>query len=89
MPLIPLARFSLSCVCYVKRWLYVSQCVSVIGGLGGKDISADEFDTVLYDMQQAAAGERVVSPHLLYTQPEHEKSLCNTSRTKPITTGLG
>ena len=75
MPFIPLARFSLSCVCYVKRRLYVSQCVSVIGGLGGKDISADEFDTVLYDMQQAAA----VSPHVLSTQPEHEKSLCNTS----------
>jgi pyruvate ferredoxin oxidoreductase alpha subunit len=47
--------------------------LSVIGGLGGKDISAGEFDTVLHNMQRAASGERIVSPLLLYTQPEHER----------------
>lgn len=47
--------------------------VSVIGGLGGKDISAGEFAAVLHDLQRAAAGERVVSPRLLYTKPEQER----------------
>lgn len=47
--------------------------VSVIGGLGGKDISAGEFDAVLHDLQRAAAGERMAGPRLLYTQPEHER----------------
>lgn len=47
--------------------------LSVIGGLGGKDISAGEFDAVLHDLQRAAAGERVVSPRLLYTKPEQER----------------
>jgi pyruvate ferredoxin oxidoreductase alpha subunit len=47
--------------------------LSVIGGLGGKDISAAEFDSVLRDLERAAAGERVVSPRLLYTKSEQER----------------
>jgi pyruvate ferredoxin oxidoreductase alpha subunit len=47
--------------------------LSVIGGLGGKDISEAEFDAVCLDLQRAAAGERVSSPRLLYTQPELER----------------
>jgi pyruvate ferredoxin oxidoreductase alpha subunit len=48
--------------------------LSVIGGLGGKDISAAEFDAVLHDLERAAAGERVVSPRLLYTRLEQERT---------------
>src|SRR6266508_4415051 len=48
--------------------------LSVIGGLGGKDISAAEFDAVLHDLERAAAGERVVSPRLLYTKPDQERT---------------
>jgi pyruvate ferredoxin oxidoreductase alpha subunit len=48
--------------------------LSVIGGLGGKDISEAEFDAVLHDMERADAGERVVSPRLLYTRPEQERT---------------
>ena len=47
--------------------------VSVIGGLGGKDISAAEFDAVFDDLERAAAGDEVESPRLLYTQPEQER----------------
>ncbi|MCS6925673.1 MAG: pyruvate synthase [Candidatus Binatia bacterium] len=47
--------------------------VSVIGGLGGKDISQGEFEAVLVALQQAAAGERVPGPWLLYTKPEQER----------------
>ncbi|HEY7490200.1 MAG TPA: pyruvate synthase [Candidatus Tectomicrobia bacterium] len=47
--------------------------LSVIGGLGGKDISAAEFDAVFHDLQRVATGERVRSPRLLYTQPELER----------------
>jgi pyruvate ferredoxin oxidoreductase alpha subunit len=47
--------------------------LSVIGGLGGKDISEGEFDAVLRDLERAAAGERVVSPRLLYTRAEQER----------------
>jgi pyruvate ferredoxin oxidoreductase alpha subunit len=47
--------------------------LSIIGGLGGKDISEAEFDAVLHDLQRAAVGERVVRPRLLYTQPEQER----------------
>lgn len=47
--------------------------LSIVGGLGGKDISAAEFDAVFRDLERAAAGERVVSPRLLYTQAEHER----------------
>jgi pyruvate ferredoxin oxidoreductase alpha subunit len=46
--------------------------LSVIGGLGGKDISETEFDAVFHDLQRAAAGDHVASPRLLYTQPEQE-----------------
>jgi pyruvate ferredoxin oxidoreductase alpha subunit len=48
--------------------------LSVIGGLGGKDISEAEFDSVLHDLERAAVGERVVSPRLLYTTPEQERT---------------
>jgi pyruvate ferredoxin oxidoreductase alpha subunit len=48
--------------------------LSVIGGLGGKDISEAEFDAVLHDLERAAAGERVLSPRLLYTRPERERT---------------
>jgi pyruvate ferredoxin oxidoreductase alpha subunit len=48
--------------------------VSVIGGLGGKDISDGEFEVVLHDMERAAAGERRVKPRLLYTKGEHERT---------------
>ncbi|ETW97381.1 MAG: pyruvate synthase [Candidatus Entotheonella factor] len=47
--------------------------LSVIGGLGGKDISVAEFDAVFQNMARAAAGHRVESPLLLYTQPEQER----------------
>ena len=48
--------------------------LSIIGGLGGKDISAAEFDAVLHDLERAAVGERVVSPRLLYTRLEQERT---------------
>jgi pyruvate ferredoxin oxidoreductase alpha subunit len=44
--------------------------LSVIGGLGGKDISEAEFNAVFDDLQRAATGAPVGSPRLLYTQPE-------------------
>jgi pyruvate ferredoxin oxidoreductase alpha subunit len=47
--------------------------LSVVGGLGGKDISDAEFDAVWHDLQRAAAGEHLVGPRLLYTQPEQER----------------
>jgi pyruvate ferredoxin oxidoreductase alpha subunit len=47
--------------------------LSIVGGLGGKDISAAEFDAVFRDLERAAAGERVVNPRLLYTQAEQER----------------
>ncbi|MDH3599838.1 MAG: pyruvate synthase [Candidatus Tectomicrobia bacterium] len=47
--------------------------LSVIGGLGGKDISTAEFDAVFHDLQRAAAGDGVESPRLLYTRPEQER----------------
>ncbi len=47
--------------------------LSVIGGLGGKDISTAEFDAVFHDLERAAAGDRVESPRLLYTQPEQDR----------------
>jgi pyruvate ferredoxin oxidoreductase alpha subunit len=47
--------------------------LSVIGGLGGKDISTAEFDAVFQDMARAAAGHRVESPRLLYTRPEQAR----------------
>jgi pyruvate ferredoxin oxidoreductase alpha subunit len=48
--------------------------LSVIGGLGGKDISQAEFDAVLHDLRRAAAGEQVTSPRLLYTHAEQERT---------------
>lgn len=48
--------------------------LSVVGGLGGKEISAAEFDAVLHDLERAAAGERIVSPRLLYTRSEQERT---------------
>ena len=47
--------------------------VSVIGGLGGKDMSTAEFDAIYRDMARAASGLPVESPRLLYTRPEHER----------------
>ena len=47
--------------------------LSVIGGLGGKEIAEAEFDAVLHDVQRLAVGERVMSPRLLYTVPEQER----------------
>lgn len=47
--------------------------LSVIGGLGGKDISPAEFDAVFHDLQRVAAGDDVESPRLLYTRPEQER----------------
>jgi hypothetical protein len=32
-----------------------------------------EFAAIFRDLQRAAAGERVSSPRLLYTQPEHAR----------------
>lgn len=47
--------------------------VSVVGGLGGKDISAAEFDVIFSDMERAAAGDPVPGPRLLYTKAEQER----------------
>lgn len=46
---------------------------SVIGGLGGKEISPAEFEAVFADLSLAAAGQRVPSPRLLYTRAEQER----------------
>ena len=47
--------------------------LSIVGGLGGQDISEAEFDAVAHDLERAAAGARVVGPRLLYTQSEQER----------------
>ena len=47
--------------------------LSVIGGLGGKEISAAEFEAVFDDMARAAAGSHIDSPRLLFTRPEQER----------------
>ena len=48
--------------------------LSVVGGLGGKDISDAEFDAVFARFtRRTAAGEHLVGPRLLYTQPEQER----------------
>jgi pyruvate ferredoxin oxidoreductase alpha subunit len=47
--------------------------VSLIGGLGGKDISDAEFEIALADMERAAVGEVRVGPRLLYTKAEQER----------------
>jgi len=47
--------------------------ISVIGGLGGKDISEGEFEAVFQDLERAASGETVVSPRLLFTEREQQR----------------
>jgi pyruvate ferredoxin oxidoreductase alpha subunit len=47
--------------------------VSLVGGLGGKDISETEFDAVFRDLERAALGEPVPTPRLLYTEPERQR----------------
>lgn len=47
--------------------------LSVIGGLGGKDMSEAEFEAVYGDLQRLASGAQVRHPRLLYTQPEQER----------------
>lgn len=47
--------------------------LSVIGGLGGKNISEGEFEAVFHHLERTAAGECVTSPLLLYTKLEHER----------------
>lgn len=47
--------------------------LNVIGGLGGKDISDGEFETIYLDLQRAAAGEPVAAPYMLYTEDEHKR----------------
>jgi pyruvate ferredoxin oxidoreductase alpha subunit len=47
--------------------------LSIVGGLGGKDISEAEFDAIARDLERVAAGTRVAGPRLLYTQPEWER----------------
>ncbi|MBI5380134.1 MAG: pyruvate synthase [Nitrospirae bacterium] len=44
--------------------------LSCIGGLGGKEISAGEFEEVLELMKEAAATGQVPGPQLLYTEGE-------------------
>jgi pyruvate ferredoxin oxidoreductase alpha subunit len=47
--------------------------VSLISGLGGKDIADTEFAEALADMERAAAGSIRVGPRLLYTKAEQER----------------
>jgi pyruvate ferredoxin oxidoreductase alpha subunit len=47
--------------------------LSVIGGLGGKDLSEAEFEAISEDLQRLASGAQVRHPRLLYTQPEQER----------------
>jgi pyruvate ferredoxin oxidoreductase alpha subunit len=47
--------------------------LSIVGGLGGKDISEAEFDAIAHDLERTAAGARGHGPRLLYTQPEQER----------------
>ena len=44
--------------------------VSVVGGLGGKNISDPELESIFRDLERAASGESVPSPRLLYTSAE-------------------
>ena len=44
--------------------------LSFIGALGGKDISAAEFDQIFHDMQNAAASGSAPAPRLLYTNAD-------------------
>jgi pyruvate ferredoxin oxidoreductase alpha subunit len=47
--------------------------LSVIGGLGGKDISEGEFEAVFRDLERAGVGDAVVSPRLLFTEGEQQR----------------
>ncbi len=47
--------------------------LSVIGGLGGKDISAGEFEAVFQHLERIASGTTVIGPLLLYTQQERDR----------------
>ena len=44
--------------------------VSVVGGLGGKNISDPELESIFRDLERAASGESVPCPRLLYTSAE-------------------
>ena len=44
--------------------------VSVVGGLGGKNLSDPELQSVFGDLERAAAGESAPRPRLLYTKAE-------------------
>lgn len=46
---------------------------SFIGGLGGKDISTAEFDSVLKTLQETEPGEQSLQPELLFTAGEWEQ----------------
>jgi pyruvate ferredoxin oxidoreductase alpha subunit len=47
--------------------------VSVVGGLGGKDLSDGELDAVFRDLEKAALGEPMPVPRLLYTEGEQAR----------------
>lgn len=47
--------------------------VNVVGGLGGKNISDPELESIFNDLERAGAGEPVPSPRLLYTEGERER----------------
>jgi pyruvate ferredoxin oxidoreductase alpha subunit len=44
--------------------------LSFIGGLGGKDITAIEFDQILADMRSASDSGVAPAPRLLYTKTD-------------------
>ena len=46
---------------------------SFIGGLGGKDISAAEFDHVLKSLEETELGEQPLQPELLFTSGEWQQ----------------
>ncbi|MEW6690687.1 MAG: pyruvate synthase [Pseudomonadota bacterium] len=43
---------------------------SYVGGLGGRDIAAEEFYAIARELRDAAAGGRAPAPRLLYTEDE-------------------
>lgn len=47
--------------------------MSFIGGLGGKNISPQEFDFIFDQLIKGEDAEKVETPHLLYTQEEWEE----------------
>ncbi|HXV62291.1 MAG TPA: pyruvate synthase [Vicinamibacteria bacterium] len=47
--------------------------LSIIGGLGGKNLSDPELESIFHDLERAAAGDPVPSPRLLYTEAEKER----------------